>query len=339
MVTAQTLPARAARPLVLIVHSYEKNHVCGQPQADGVFQALMDAGLRPAQVAVKQFYMDTKRTYTTADAIRARGREALALVRRLKPRVVVTLDDNAFAHVGLALVDEPGLSVVFSGMNGQPEDYNMRTRFMETRTRPGHNVTGVYEKLYLGRALSILTRTLPHVKKVVGVTDFSPTGNALTRQLTLEYDKDFSVDWEVRRVADFEEYKQFVRRMNRDPSVGAIYPLALTLATDTGRVTAPEIFAWTVANSTKPEVPLNYYFCSLGLFGGASVDFLGMGRRAGEMAAHILEGGKAGDMSIEDAPDYAIVFNLARARMLGLTIPENVLLAADAIYKDVPLLE
>ena len=35
-----------------------------------------------------------------------------------------------------------------------------------------------------------------------------------------------------------------------------------------------------------------------------------MGKLAGQKDAKILSGTKAGDLPIEDAPDYAIVFNL-----------------------------
>jgi hypothetical protein len=59
----------------------------------------------------------------------------------------------------------------------------------------------------------------------------------------------------------------------------------------------------------------------------------------GEKAAKILAGTKPGDLPIEDAPEYAIVFNLKRAHDLGIEIPVSLLTAADAVYKDdlVPL--
>ena len=91
--------------------------------------------------------------------------------------------------------------------------------------------------------------------------------------------------------------------------------MALTLATEEGgRVTAPGIFRWTLANSSKPEIPLNYYFCKLGLFGGASVDFKSMGKHAGIQVAAILEGEPAGNLAIVEAPDYAIVSTLPGPR-------------------------
>lgn len=328
----------AGKSRVLIVHSYEKNHVCGRPQADGVITALTEAGLYPEQVDVSEFYMDTKRTYTTPEAIAERGRAALSQVRTLQPEVVVTLDDNAFKHVALPLLDDPRIQVVFSGMNGQPEDYDKQADFMKSRKHPGHNITGVYEKLHLQKAVNVINSTLPQLRKVVGITDYSPTGNALTRQFELEAAQGLPAQWEVRRVRTFAQYKDLIRELNAMPEVDAIYPVALTLPDGQERVTAPEIFRWTVENSTKPEIALNYFFSELGLFGGASVDFTDMGRHAGMQAAAVLQGESAGDIAIIEAPDYAIVFNMERAEMLEIRIPNEILLASDAVYKEAKLL-
>jgi hypothetical protein len=63
----------------------------------------------------------------------------------------------------------------------------------------------------------------------------------------------------------------------------------------------------------------------LGLFGGAVVNFGAMGRHAGRKGVEILAGKRAGDIPIEESPDYAIVFNVKRARDLGIEIPVRVL--------------
>lgn len=331
-------PALAAKPMVYIVHSYEKNHVCGQPQADGIISALKETGLYPGKVAVESYYMDTKITNASPEAIARQGRLAMAEIDRLQPTVVVTLDDNAFAFVGLKLVDRPGISVVFSGMNGQPEMYNERKRFMNSRLHPGHNVTGVYEKLHLKRAINVLKKVI-NVTKVVGITDYSPTGNGLLRQLEIESAEGLPVDWTVKRVRTFDEYKHLISTINADDSVQAIYPVALALEDHGKRVAASEIFRWTILNSLKPEIPINYSFCEMGLFGGASVDFSYMGKMAGTQVSSILDGGKAGDLPIVDASDYAIVFNTARAAMLHIEIPMEVLLASDSLFKEMPLIQ
>ena len=172
-------------------------------------------------------------------------------------------------------------------------------------------------------------------KKIVGITDYSPTGNALTAQFKIELkSKPKNIGWELKRVKDWQEYTSLIKKLNDDKNTGALYPVALSLkVSDTVTYTAPEIFKWTVANSRKPEMALNYFFAKIGLFGGAAVDFKAMGLLAGKKAGQILNGEKAGNLSIEDAPDYAIVFNLKRAKGLGINIPHPLLTAADHVYK------
>ena len=78
---------------------------------------------------------------------------------------------------------------------------------------------------------------------------------------------------------------------------------------------------------------LNYFFSEVGLFGGAAVDFNAMGSLAGRKAGRVLSGEDVGTLEIEDAPDYAIVFNLKRANKLGIEIPHPLRTATDHVYR------
>jgi hypothetical protein len=128
---------------------------------------------------------------------------------------------------------------------------------------------------------------------------------------------------------------KLIEELNSDDTVKAIYPVALTLPVEGGgRYAAAQIYDWTITHSKKPEMAINYFFARMGLFGGAVINFGTMGKLAGQKAAKILSGTKAGDLPIEDAPDYAIVFNVKRANDLGIQIPPRVLSAANAIYRD-----
>jgi len=324
---------------VMVVHSYSSDHVCGKPQGDGVASALAEEGWFVGKnLELRSFYMDTKKTFTTPEEIAERGRLALQAIDEFKPQVVVVLDDNAVKEVLLPLVDREGVSVVFSGMNGQPDNYSRSATFLKSLQQPGHNVTGVYEKLHLLKSLRVIAASLGDTArgdKVVGITDYSPTGNAITRQFELELEGESpSMGWELRRVKDFEEYKALIRELNEDRHVRAIYPAALSLRTLEGETyAAGKIFEWTTQNSQKPEMALNYFFSKIGLFGGAAVDFTRMGYQAGKKTARILAGTRAGDIPIDDASDYAIVFNLDRAQSLGIDIPKALLTAADHVYK------
>lgn len=323
---------------VFILASYEKEHVCGYPQELGILSGLSKQGwFKEMNLEVETYYMDTKRRNNTSSLMKDQAKIAMARITAFKPHVLVTIDDNAFREVGLNFAGDPNISVVFSGMNEQPEEYSQERFFMKNRQRPGANITGVYEKLYLIRSLEVMRRSAPEIKgtKYIGITDYSPTGNAVTKQFDIELqNKPAYIDWELRRVKNWKEYQTLIQEINQDDRIKAIYPAALSLKTESGEIyTAPEIYSWTIKHSKKPEMAVNYHFAKIGLFGGAAVDFQSMGFLAGKKAGQILSGRSVGEIPIEDAPDYAIVFNLVRARQLGINIPFPLLTAADDVYR------
>jgi hypothetical protein len=334
MTLAQLQPAKR----VYIVQSYEKGHVCGEPQAEGILDALSAGGWTVGKnLTVKTYYMDTYKTNATPEAMHNEGLKVLQEIAEFKPDMVFTLDDAAVAEVMMPLVGRADLPIVFSGMNGQPEMYNEKKKYMDSWAHPGSNVTGVYEKLYAAQSVKVMIEAVPALRdaKVVMITDYTPTGNGLTKQFELELKDVTSAHWEIRRVKDWAEYTALIESLNNDEAVKAIYPAALSLpAPGGGRYGAAQIYDWTLAHSRKPEMAINYFFARMGLFGGAVINFGAMGKLAGEKGVKIFNGTKPGDLPIEDGPDYAIVFNLKRAQDLGIEIPPRVLAAANAVYKD-----
>ncbi len=328
-------PPAAETPRVFVVHSYEPGNVCGQPQHDGVMDALVEAGFRPGEtVWVKTYYMDTKRRHITPEAIREQGAKALEQIRSFGPDVVVTFDDNAFRTVALALLDT-SVPVVFSGVNTPLDQYNRKSRFMESRRKPGHNITGVYEKLHFVDAVRVHCRIVPGTRKVIFLSDNSPTGRAIRSQVLLELVQEtLPVAFEMRVTDRWEEYQDIVKEIDALEEPVVLYPGALRLVAADGSVrTAREILPWTVAHCSKPAIAINYAFMAGGLFGGAAVDFRGMGRQAGQMVVRILRGVPAGAIPVEDAERVALVFNLDRAVELGIVPPDEILLAADEVIR------
>jgi ABC-type uncharacterized transport system substrate-binding protein len=318
---------------IFILHSYEPGHVCGQAQHDGVVAALKAAGFREnVNLEIQSYFMDTKRRNNTAELMEEQADLALEKIGAFKPNVIVTLDDNAFSTVALKLVDTDA-KIVFSGINNPLEEYNRIVPYLSSRARPGHNVSGVCEKLHIADALRVHSNLFPGLKKIMIFVDTSPTGRGAFKQINMEL-KQASVPctWEIKVAKTWEEYRSEVLSVNDDSDVGAIYPAALLLKDRKGNIyTAPEIFAWTIENSKKPEIAANYAFTRMGFFGGAAVDFFAMGQQAGRMAAMILKGRDPGTIAVEEANRYALVFNLQRAEKLGIEIPLDVLMAADEI--------
>jgi len=304
-----------------------------------LLRALARHGLKEGEnLVVGRYFMDTKRTNIRPDQIHEQGQRALAALKNFHPDLVVTLDDNAAREVMLPLVDT-GVPVIFSGINTPPETYNRQRPFMNSRKRPGHNVTGVVEKLHAAKALQVMREIMPDLERVVLVVDESPTGKAIHAQLKRELSagsEGMLYSFQVAR--DFSEYKRIIRQIEQDDSVGAWYPACSLLRDGPDAVrTVPEILAWSLRHCRKPAMAASYDFVRMGLLGGASVDFSAMGEQAGEKAAALLAGTPAGVLEIEDAAGYALVFNLARARQLGILIPPDLLGAADQVYERMDL--
>jgi ABC-type uncharacterized transport system substrate-binding protein len=327
---------------IFVVHSYGPDHVCGRPQFQGIEQALTDR-LGKERFVLEQFHMLTKQQYTSPQAIRQRGLLALRAIMDFEPDLIMTIDDNAFATVGLDLAGDPRFPLVFTGLNKSPEEYNQDHEFMESRIHPGGNITGIYEKIYLKKSLQVIKEALPPCRRVVGITDYSPTGQALFNQMIREstdQGETLPVQWDLKQVRTFSEYKKLIDTLNRDPDVGAIFPVAFLLLDEQGNpVSSSEILSWTLAHSSIPELALNYDLCRQGLFGGAAVNFESMGYAAGLFGVEILQGQHPGNLPIVDAPEFAIVFNTSRAAMLSKKIPLSLLMAADAVYTSMPLTE
>lgn len=322
---------------VFIVHSYEKGHICGQPQHDGAIAALDKAGwVLGKNLQVQAYYMDTKRRNNTRELIIEQAELAEKEIEQFNPDVVLTVDDNAFRTIALKADSEQ--SFVFSGMNGQPEDYNQVRRFMADRARPGRNITGVYEKLHVREAIHVLS-TMHEMEQILVLDDLSPTGRAIARQVSLEIETSESrkpLPCEVKRqtIHSWEEFQETIDMINADDRIGALYLGTLLLKDIHGKAyTAKEIIDYTIAYSRKPAIGLSYAFIKQGLYGGATVDFHAMGRLAGEKIAKVLNGHKAGELPIEDAPRLALVFNLKRAETLGMHIPPDILMAADEVFR------
>jgi len=177
------------------------------------------------------------------------------------------------------------------------------------------------------------------LKKIRILSDLSPTGKAIAKQVELELEDSYGKNSlpcliDRRIIKTWEEFRNEIDNINSDPEIGAFYLGTLLLKDASGTpYTAPDIIDYTIKNAKKPAMGLNYAFIKLGLFGGASVDFFAMGHQAGQMASKILNGKDPGKMPIQDAQHVALVFNLKRSQILGLEIPQDILLAADEVFR------
>ena len=110
------------------VSSYHK----GYAWSDGVERGLR-AGLE-GTCELTQFSMDTKR-HKDEEYVSKKAREIAIEIKKLKPDVLITSDDNAARYLVVPYFKGVDLPVVFSGINWTVDEYGF----------PASNVTGMVE--------------------------------------------------------------------------------------------------------------------------------------------------------------------------------------------------
>ena len=160
----------AEKMKAFILHSDEEDHVCGAPQGRGITESLRKEFKDGIQI--RSHFMNTKTINSAPDKMKTEALLVLREVASFKPNVVFVLDDDAFREVGLKL-NGKSHAVIFSGLNGQPENYSKTTPFLDSKGRPSSNITGVYEKLHFQTALNVMRGVIPDLKKIVPVLHLS----------------------------------------------------------------------------------------------------------------------------------------------------------------------
>ncbi len=307
---------------VLVVHSYHAEYSWVQGLDTGMDQVLQASG-----ITVEKFYMDTKRKASDEWKVKT-GQMAVEKMLAMKPDVVITTDDNAQAFFAKNYAGKSDIQFVFTGVNGDPDKYGF----------PAANVTGILERAYADQTLDLLKSFMPQINAVVYLADDSATADLITPRIQAQA-KNGKLPIAVNsfeRPSTFDQWKTVVKKYDQDPSIGAfLIPLYLTVkvAENGDRVPPKEVMQWIVANTDKPVVGLWPFSTDHGALCAVVVDPVEHGRVAGEMAAKIIKGKKAGDVEMATNKEGYVIFNITTAKAKGVDIPYELLESANKIIE------
>lgn len=327
VLTARCIPAAAqqGRPepgkKILLIHSYH---------AEYPWSASITAGVRKAlagkNITLDILYMDAKRHPDDAWKIKA-GKEAQKVIAEWKPDAVIAADDDAQINVTQRYANKKPW-FVFCGVNGNPEDYNL----------PASNVTGIIERPFFTESLSYLKQVLRYssrgVNKAVVISDTGATSaGALTHMRSEAKNSDFKV-LGYYLINDFPRWQKRITQYNADEMVICIYTYHTIRGSGDGASMDPQqVLQWTVDNCIVPTVGFLDFAIEGGLLCGVVESGEEHGYEAARMALDLLQGKDIKSLPIKRADKGLTMINLKTTEKLGISVPEDVIKAADRVFR------
>jgi putative ABC transport system substrate-binding protein len=208
-------------------------------------------------------------------------------------------------------------------------DDPVKQDFVETLNQPGRNMTGAY--LFTaeleGKRLGVLHELVPKARIIAVLIDAShPVADAQLR--------------DVRSAATHLGVQLVVLHANSDHDFEAAFATLIEQKAEALLVCASPLFNNTrnelVALVARHNIPaafeLREYATAGGLlsYGNSITDVY---RQLGVYVGRILNGAKPADLPVIRPTKFELVINLKTAKALGLTVPPDLLIAADEVIE------
>ncbi|SMG17690.1 ABC transporter substrate-binding protein [Dethiosulfovibrio salsuginis] len=316
------LPRGAFAMEIFMVGSYHQGDMCGQPQYDAVVEALKQSGI--PDLSFRGYYLDSRRR--SPQEIDGDIEAIIGDIRELKPAMVVTVDDLAFARLYGEVLKHPSMYLVFTGLNRSVEEYNKIEPFLDRSGRPDKNVTGVFEYLFMKEQMEMLEVLLERpLDKVAVLYSRDPVGMIIKQQIEDELSSTPYGEKLLFFGADsYDEVMDAAKVVGADDTVDGWIPATMSVRDRSGGfMTMADLVGPMISVISKPDLALNSSFTELGFYGGVSVDFYQMGFQTGMMAARLLKGHSISDIPVEDARASIIAVNRGRLSDLGIGLSQE----------------
>ena len=213
--------------------------------------------------------------------------------------------------------------IVFIAVDFDP----VATGDVASLARPGGRVTGItaQQSELPAKRLELLKELLPGLRKVAVFTN-----ELTTAQLALVRGTARRLELEV-HVVDFRrppfDYPAGFAEVAR-AKADALFVLGSSLWVPARRL-IPDL-------ALKAKLPTVFHHAQWAEAGGLmsyGFSFPKMWRRGAEMMASVLRGAKPGEIPMEQPTDFELVFNAKTAKVLGIKIPQPMLIRADRVVE------
>jgi putative ABC transport system substrate-binding protein len=202
--------------------------------------------------------------------------------------------------------------------------------FVASFSRPGGNITGFvnFEGSLGGKWLELLREIAPSVHHIAFL--FNPTTAPFAEYFLGPFKaaaRSLAVDGIASPVRDVSELESAVARLAREPNAGLIVMPELFLNVHRSKVLS------LAADHQLPAIYPYRFFVELGGLLSFGPDPLNNFRSATTYVDRILRGDKPMDLPVQAPTKYEFVINKKTARVLGLAIPQSLIVAADDVIE------
>jgi putative ABC transport system substrate-binding protein len=195
--------------------------------------------------------------------------------------------------------------------------------------RPGGNITGTTQQApdLFAKRLQLLVQAIPHVSTVAVVWNVANPANARSWREVQDAARVLHITLQSREVRGPSDFERVLSETARER------PDALLLIGD--RLTLQH-GAEIVEFATQKRIPSvldRSYPETAGAVLSYGAEEEDLWRRAADLTDRIFKGAKPADLPFEQPTKFKLVINLKTAKVLGVTIPQALLLRADEIIQ------
>ena len=262
-------------PKILILNSYHQGYQWSDDEVNGI-ESVLYRQFPQADIQVE--YMDTKRNFSASRL------DELAILYERKYSgkqydLIVSTDDNAFQFLKrfrhTVFGDVP---LVFCGLN----------QFQPEMLAGMRNLTGVVENFSMADTLQIIARLHPDLKKLVVITDVTPSSLLMTQQFKAALNRlPQRIPTEILNGLPITELE---KRLSRLSPNSAVFMLNYFRDKE-GTYYKSETTMQRLSQASKvPIYGLNDFYMNHGLTGGVVNEAYAQGSMAGELAVRVLKG-------------------------------------------------
>jgi putative ABC transport system substrate-binding protein len=216
----------------------------------------------------------------------------------------------------------PSTPIVLVAMGFDP----VATGMIETVSRPGRNVTGIYARTgdSVAKGVELLKELRPGISNIAAYYD--NWGQAEVKALEATASA-LSVRVVPSELSAPYDYMSAFSNARRNKTEGGIMTFSPRFYADRKKVASAAL------SQSFPVVSFDSSYPPAGgllSYGPARTETWA---RAAYFIDRILRGDKPGELPLEEPRSYKMVVNLRTARSLGITVPESIMIRADEVIK------